>query len=151
MSINFFPDEEGCPKADEETINNYKDLFKEYGNNLPSVKEELLHLYNSAGLSEQESNKYTNDILNETKHKLEFNDFYNNKIKKEYPNISFDEAQIISSYTYEGDDGTYSPYRILNINLVSEDRKSGLKKISKYFYIENYLSIFQEKKFCIDE
>ena len=56
MSVNFFPDEEGCPKADEETINNYKDLFKEYGNNLPSLKEALLHLYNSAGLSEQESN-----------------------------------------------------------------------------------------------
>ena len=29
MSIYFFPDEEGCPKTDEETINNYKDLFKE--------------------------------------------------------------------------------------------------------------------------
>ena len=135
MSVNFFPDKEGCPKPDEETINNYKDLFKEYGNNLPSLEEALLHLYNSAGFSEEESNKYTNDILDKTKYKLNFKDFYNNKIKKEYPNISFEEAQIIASYTYEADNETYSPYRILNINLVSEDRKSGLKKISKYFYI----------------
>ena len=135
MSINFFPDEEGCPKNNEETINNYKDLFKDYGSNLPSLKEALLHLYNSSGLSEQESNKYTNEILNKTKYELGKNDFYNNKIKKTYPNISFDEAQIIASYTYEADIETYSPYRILNINLVSEDRKKGLKKISKYLYI----------------
>ena len=135
MSVNFFPDKEGCPKPDEETINNYKDLFKEYGNNLPSLEEALLHLYNSAGFSEEESNKYTNDILDKTKYKLNFKDFYNNKIKKEYPNISFEEAQIIASYTYEADNETYSPYRILNINLVEEDRKNGLKKISKYFYI----------------
>ena len=155
MSINFFPDEEGCPKNNEETINNYKDLFKEYGNNLPSLKEALLHLYNSSGLSKQESNKYTNDILNKTKLKLENKDFYNDKIKKAYPNISFDEAQIIASYTYEADDGTSSPYRILNINLVEEDRKNGLKNISKYFYIlllslRKLPRYIPEKKVCTD-
>lgn len=130
MSVNFFVDEEGCPKPEEETINNYKDLFKEYENNIPTLKEALLHLFISAGLSEQKSNEYYKNIIDTIEKKVN-----QDKIRKVYPQISSEEAQTISSYTCEALDSNYSPYRILNKNLVSEDRKSGLKKISKYLYI----------------
>ena len=80
MSKNFFRNVEWCPKADEETINNYKDLFIEYGKNLPTLREALLHLYNSSGLSSEKTNEYINDIIETTKHKLEFNNLYNDKI-----------------------------------------------------------------------
>lgn len=99
MSKSFFPNEEGCHKPDEETINNYKDLFTDYRSNLPTIKEALFHLFHSSGLTDQRSNEYTNAIFNKTKSKLEDNNYFKDKIQKAYPGISFEEAQIISSYT----------------------------------------------------
>ncbi len=55
--------------------------------------------------------------------------------KKKYPKITKEDSIIISSYTCESKDNKFSPYKILNINLVSENRKEGLKNISKYLYI----------------
>ena len=57
------------------------------------------------------------------------------QIKKEYPNISKDEAIIISSYTCESKEIGYSPYRMLNGALVSKNRKLGIEKVSKYLFI----------------
>ena len=56
-------------------------------------------------------------------------------IKQKYPNITRDEAIIISTYTCEAYDKNYSPYKILNRNLTAENREEGLKTISKYFYL----------------
>ena len=57
------------------------------------------------------------------------------KIKNKYPNITNEDIQIISSYTCESKDENLSPYKLLNKNLVSENRKQGIQKISKYLFI----------------
>lgn len=58
------------------------------------------------------------------------------KIKAMNPDLTFNDAQIISSYTCEFEnDKNFNTYSILNRNLVSTDRQAGLKKISKYLYI----------------
>ena len=45
-----------------------------------------------------------------------------------------EDAKIISSYTCELDGG-FSPFTLLNKNLVSENRRQGILSISKYLYI----------------
>ena len=54
----------------------------------------------------------------------------------------------MSIYSCEVEDNPkYSPYRVLNRNLVSENRKEGLKKVSKYSFLllskHYYLGIIQ--------
>ena len=68
---------------------------------------------------------------------LNFSKEYWEDIKKISPDLTFNEAQIISSYTCEfvGSDKQFNTYSLLNTNLVSNDRKAGIKKISKYLYI----------------
>ena len=57
------------------------------------------------------------------------------KIKKEYPNISNEEAKIIASYTFGNAGNKYNPYTILNKNLVSDNRQEGIANVPKYLYI----------------
>ena len=57
------------------------------------------------------------------------------KINQEYSNISMEDANIICSYTCESRNKEMSPYRLLNSNLVSKNRKRGINNISKYLYI----------------
>mgnify|MGYP002626844128 CR=1 FL=1 len=57
------------------------------------------------------------------------------KIKQKYPNINIEEMKIISSYTCESKDKNLSPYKLLNKNLVEENRNQGINNISKYLYI----------------
>jgi len=59
----------------------------------------------------------------------------NKEIKEKYPNISTDEALTISSYTCESIEDGFSPYRILNLNLVSKNRRQGVENVSKYLFI----------------
>ena len=130
MSLNFYTEEEDNNK--EESINNYKYLFSQYANNLPTLREALNQMFKSANIDDIKINELTNDILDKCKKKIdpEFNE-----IKKEYNNISKDDSYIICSYTCESKDKRYSPYRLLNQNLVSDDRKKGAENISKYLYI----------------
>ena len=135
MSNSFFPDEEGSQKPEEETINNYLDLFQEYLENkasMPTLEQALKEMFTLCGVSSQDSNEYIKYIRSKTRGRI--GNFFE-KIKKISPDISFEEAETIASYTSEAVPGgsEYSPYKLLNKNLVSEDRKSGLKKISKYF------------------
>ena len=55
--------------------------------------------------------------------------------KKKYSNITREDAYIICSYTCETEERQYSPYKILNQNLVSNNRQNGVSNISKYLYI----------------
>lgn len=50
--------------------------------------------------------------------------------------ITKKDVLIISSYTYEAKPmyKKYSPYRLLNTNLVSSDRKNGLMSVEKYIF-----------------
>ena len=53
----------------------------------------------------------------------------------ELTNDSKDDAYIICAYTCESKKSQYSPYRLLNQNLMSDNRQKSIKNISKYLYI----------------
>ena len=130
MSHDYYIEEEDNKK--EETINNYKDLFSNYKKNEPSYKEALIQIFKSVISDDTKINKLTEDIRNKCK---KFIDPRFNTIKQKYKNISIDDAYIICSYTCESFEGDYSPYRLLNQNLVSDNRKQGIGNISKYLFI----------------
>ena len=132
MSKHFFANGEEIEK--EESINKYFYLFLDYKNNIPTLEEALVHMFISSGLPEKKAYKFQSEIINDSKIIIKQNF---EKIKVKYPLLSFEDAQIISSYTceLEGKDNNYSPYKILNTSLVSQNRKDGIKKISKYFFI----------------
>ena len=130
MSLHYFCVGEDNEK--EESINNYKDLFLEYIDNPPPLKEALKQIFIAGGVRENEVNDYVNDITTKV------NILYEKRkliIKEKYPNISFEDSLIICSYTCEAINQEFSPYRTLNRNLASDNRKEGLKKVSKYLYI----------------
>ena len=130
MSRNFYTEEEDNNK--EESINNYKKLFSEYEKNLPSLSEALNQMFISSGVEKIKTKELIEDILAKCKDTIDKN---LDKIIKKYNKINKDDAYIICSYTCELKEKEYSPYRILNINLVSKNRKKGINNISKYLYI----------------
>ena len=60
-----------------------------------------------------------------------------NLIEHEHKNISKNDALVISSYTYEPKKKfeKFSPYRLLNKNLVATDRKTGVINVEKYLFL----------------
>ena len=130
MSLIFYSEEDENQK--EESIDKYKDLFNKYKDQSITLTEALTQMFTSSGVDKNKINDLINDLIQKCKNKIESNF---NKIKEKYPSISKDDAIIISSYTCEAQNNDYSPYKILNRNLVSDDRINGLQKISKYFYI----------------
>ena len=130
MSLIFYSEEEENQK--EESIDRYKDLFNKYKGQSITLTEALTQMYQSSGVDNNRINDLIAKLIQDCKNKVESNF---NKIKEKYPSITKDDAIIISSYTCEAQISDYSPYKILNRNLVSDDRINGLKKISKYFYI----------------
>ena len=114
------------------SINDYKYLFSEYDNKLPSLSEALNQMFKSANIDDLKVNELTNDILNKSKNAIDANF---NQIKEKYDRISKEDAYIICSYTCESIDHRNSPYAILNRNLDSEDKKKGIENISKYLFI----------------
>ena len=132
MSLNFFANNEDYTN-DDESINKYEDIFEEYVKICPTLKEALEHMFISSGVSKDKANQLTNTVYDDVKYFIEpkFTD-----IKNKYPNISLEDAFIISSYTYEFEnDKDYNTYKLLNQNLVSNNRKQGIKKVSKYLFI----------------
>jgi len=130
MTFNFYdPNEEF---ENKESINNYIGLFLEYVFNPPTLKESLLQLFNSSGIKGNKADDYITDIISKSENKIKENF---NEIKQKYPSLNFNDAVIISSYTCETEDEDFSPYKILNKNMVSENRKQGLNNISKYLFI----------------
>jgi len=130
MSIHFYSEKEEYKK--EESINNYKHIFIEYINKSPTLFEALKQLFISEGAKDEELNELIEDIITKCKEIIDTNF---DEIKKKYPNISYDEALIISSYTAESKNKKYNPYTILNSNLVLDNRQKGINNISKYFFI----------------
>ena len=130
MSLIFYSEEGENQK--EESIDKYKDLFDEYKSQSITLTEALIHMYTSSGVEKNKMNNLITGLIKDCKNKIELN---LDKIKEKYPSLTEDEAIIISSYTCEAKDNKYSPYKLLNKNLSSDDRINGIKKISKYFYI----------------
>ena len=130
MSLNFYCKEE--ENSREESINRYKNIFKNYEKKTPSLSEALTQMFRSADLGKEKIKELTEDIINQCKDRID-PDF--DIIKKKYENITKEDAYIICSYTCESIDREYSPYRILNQNLVSNNRQNGVNNVSKYLYI----------------
>ena len=130
MSLHYFCVGEDNDK--EDSIDKFKNIFSDYVDNPPSLKESLNQIFISGGVTEKDVNTYIDDIISKV------NKLYENrktKIKEKYPNITIDDSLIISSYTCEAMNSEFSPYKILNRNLASDSREEGLKKVSKYLYI----------------
>ena len=130
MSDCFYIDEEN--NHNKESINNYKHLFFSYEKENPSLSQALDQMFISTNADSNKSKDLVNDIL------LKCESYINENFKKinqEYSNISKEDAKIICSYTCESKDKTMSPYRLVNRNLVSENRINGIENISKYLYI----------------
>ena len=115
MSLIFYSEEENNNK--EESINNYKDMFLDYENKKPTLSEALTQMFISSGAELNQSKELVKDILSKCKSTIDDNFV---EIIKEYPNFTKDDAYIICSYTCESKEDKYSPYRLLNRNLVSE-------------------------------
>ena len=132
MSHIFYNEEEN--NNNEDSIDNYKDMFIEYENNKPTLSEALTQMFNSSDIksSQYEVEELVNDILSKCKSTIE-KTF--DKITKKYPYITKNDAYIICSYTCESCDSFMSPYKLLNTSLVSDNRQNRINKISKYLYI----------------
>ena len=120
MSLNFHTEEEDNYR--EESINKYKNLFSKYENNPPSLKEALNQMYKSTNIENNQVDILTEDIINKCKGRIDPNI---DDIKKKNNNIAKEDAYIICSYTCESEQKEYSPYRILNKSLVSDNRQNG--------------------------
>ena len=89
-------------------------------------------MFESCELDKNKVKELTENILSKCKKRIE--PFFDS-IKNKYEKITKEDAYIICSYTCESKERKYSPYRILNQNLVSDDRKNGARNISKYLFI----------------
>ena len=116
----------------KESINNYKELFFEYIDKLPTLDEALEQMYTSIIKDKNKINELIMEIKEKYKNTIDNNW---NEISEKYKNIRLIDAYIICSYTCEAKENDYSPYKILNQNLVFQDRKQGVQNISKYLYI----------------
>ena len=130
----------------EPSINKFEYLFKDYINNPPSLEDALIEMFvsefskNKSKVSEDElkvfkdkSKSLCDEIISRVDEylKVKFSE-----IKSKYKNITYEDAQIITSYTCElNNKYNFSPFKILNSNLVENDRKSGISNISKYLFI----------------
>ena len=130
MSLHFYCNGEDNEK--EESIDNYKDIFTDFLDNPPSLKQALSQIFIAGGVPKNELNDYVDDLYNKVNKLVEDR---NIKIKEKYPNISNEDSLIIASYTCEAKNCEFSPYRTLNRNLASGNREEGLKKVSKYLFI----------------
>ena len=130
MSLHYYAENEDDDK--EESINKYLDLFIEYIGNPPNLSDALKQMFINSGLTEENSNEYIKDIISKTQEIINKN---LEAIKAKYPTITIEDIQIISSYTCEAKDKNFNPYKLLNKNLVSENRKQGIQRISKYLFI----------------
>ena len=130
MSLHYYAEEEDINK--DISINNFYYLFSMYEPNLPTLTDALNQLFGSCCNNKKEIDLLVKDILHKCHDKID-KQFI--KIKEKYNNITIEDAYIICSYTCESLNRKYSPYRVLNTNLVSENREMGIDRISKYLYI----------------
>ena len=128
----YYADNEDSSK--EESISKYENIFEEYLSKCPTLTEALDQMFISSGATEEKSKELIKEIFSQINEHLTDEQLL--KIKKVYPEMELETAQIISSYTCElSSDFSFNIYRILNNNLVSDNRNQGVKKISKYLFI----------------
>ena len=132
MSGSFYSENEELNF--DESLNQYEFLFKDIQLKPPTLEEALIELFRNAGLSEKESKEIYEHLNTMCTNRVDKNW---DLIRKQNPKISKKDALIISSYTYEPKKmyEKFSPYRLLNTNLVATNRKSGIINVEKYFFL----------------
>ena len=132
MSKSFYSENEEMNF--EESLDKYEFLFKDIELKPLTLEEALIELFRNGGLSEKDSKEIYNHLYKICKNRV--NEKWD-EIRKQNPKISKLDALIISSYTYEPKAmyKKFSPYRLLNTNLVSADRKNGIINVEKYFFL----------------
>ena len=130
MSLLFYLEEEDNQR--DESIDQYKDIFLKNQQKEEKLSNALYIMYLLSGVDKVKATSLVKDILVKCKETIENN---YKQIKGKYPNLTGSDAMTICSYTCESFDSNYSPYKVLNKNLVSENRRNGIK------IILNYLSI----------
>ena len=129
--LYFFSENED--NDNDESINKYEFLFSEYEKDVPTLSEALNQLFSSKIKETKKIEKFIKEIKKKCKSKINGR---LDEIQKKYENITKEDAYTICSYTCEiEEERQYSPYSILNRNLVEDNRKEGLKRVSKYFYL----------------
>ena len=128
MSLSYYIKEEENRR--EESLNNYKDLFSNYDKNIPTLNEALNQVFESVVFDNAKANNLTADIITKCK---QWVDPRFNIINQKYKNISINDAYIICSYTCESKEEKYSPYKLLNQNLVMNNRKQGVENTYRKF------------------
>ena len=131
MSKSFYSENEEMNF--EESLNKYEFLFKDIELKPPTLEDALIELFRNAGLSEKDSKEIYNHLYKICNNRV--NEKFD-EIRKQNPKISKEDALIISSYTYEPKKmyEKFSPYRLLNTNLVSADRKNGIINLKNIFF-----------------
>ena len=130
MALHFYANKEDIFK--ENSINDYKEIFKDYKGKKIYLDEALKDLYKVSNISESKINTIKEDILSKSSEFIEKN-FY--IINKKFPKLTKGEAQIICSYNCIPYESNFSPYIILNTILCEENNYEQFIKVSKYFYI----------------
>ena len=113
-------------------LDKYRHIFLAYETQNITLEDALIELFKNEGLNNADSLDYTADLIAQCKTIIEPRLYL---ISQKYKKISRYDAYTICSYTCEAKNGKYSPYRLLNRNLASEERQMGIRKISKYLYV----------------
>lgn len=117
----------------EESLNNYKDIFRNYSKNFPTLEEALVELFMNSGAKPNEANNIYKNLNDHCKIYITKNF---DAIKQNHPMISENDALVICSYTYEIEMyKNYAPFCLLNKNLVNDNRKKGIQNIEKYLFL----------------
>ena len=82
----------------DNSINQYDYIFNCYINDKPSLEDALTQMFLSSGLLKHKSEELINLIKSKVDKHLKANF---GKIQKKYKKITYEDAQIISSYTCE--------------------------------------------------
>ena len=131
MSKSFYSQNE---ENSFDSLNNYEFLFENYSSKRPTLEDALIELFRNGGASPNEAKEIYNHLSITCNNKIEKNW---SSIKQQNEDISKNDALIISSYTYEPKTmyEKFAPYRLLNTNLVSDNRKNGVKNVEKYLFL----------------
>ena len=132
MSKKFYSENEELNL--EESLNKYEYLFKDIKSKPPTLEEALIDMFENAGLPKKDAKELYDHLYLMCNQRVQ--DKWN-LIKQEYYNISKNDALVISSYTYEPKKKfeKFSPYRLLNTNLVATNRKIGVINVEKYLFL----------------
>ena len=119
-----------------EPIDKYLEIFIPFTKNIPTLEQALFQMANSRSNHIQDIELYIKDVIKNCTDYIEKSLII---IKEKYPEINKEDVIIITSYTYESRENKEfqdnAPYKILNENLLSENRKEGINKISMYLFI----------------